>query len=186
MRTILPKALLAAFAAVWVSACSQSGAMKGSPVSYGTLYDWDKSHLGMTNNELCDTMIAVAGDRVSKAFTPDAAKVRVRMMGAELYRRNFLCTARTDEPEQVRKWRQKFKEDSRAEAAYRKAEEERRRAEVGSATRDAQARLESLGKAVSPVIDHAPLVLAGEPVLPPKTGPLFLEAEGQRTWPFRD
>ncbi len=52
--------------------------------------------------------------------------------------------------------------------------------------KDAQERLESLGKAVSPVIDHAPLVLAGEPVLPPKTGPSFLEAEGQRTWPFRD
>lgn len=57
---------------------------------------------------------------------------------------------------------------------------------IGSAMIDAQARLESFGKAVSPVIDHAPLVLAGEPVLPPKTGPLFLEGEGQRTWPFRD
>ena len=32
---------------------------------------------------------------------------------------------------------------------------------IGSAMRDAQARLESLGEAVSPVIDHAPLVLAG-------------------------
>jgi hypothetical protein len=38
---------------------------------------------------------------------------------------------------------------------------------IGSAMIDAQARLESFGKAVSPVIDHAPLVLAGEPVLPP-------------------
>jgi hypothetical protein len=33
---------------------------------------------------------------------------------------------------------------------------------IGSAMQDAQARLEGLGEAVSPVIDHAPLVLAGE------------------------
>ena len=34
---------------------------------------------------------------------------------------------------------------------------------IGSAMRDAQARLESSGAATPPVIDHAPLTLAGEP-----------------------
>ena len=128
MRTVLPKALLATFAMVFVSACVSD--------------DWFRERLHVYGNgELCDVMMDMADYRVFKPFTPEGRQQRFRVWSEELYRRNFLCPERPDEPEQVREWRQQFEERRRAEAASR-AEEDRKRAEAARRAEEERRRAE--------------------------------------------
>jgi TPR repeat protein len=131
MRTDLPKALLATFAMVFVSACVSDEGLRKTNHFYG-------------NDRLCDLMMRMADYRVFIPFiTPEGRQQRFRVWSEELYRRNFLCPERPDEPEQVREWRQQFEERRRAEAAS-KAEEERRRAEIERKAEEERKRAEAV------------------------------------------